>query len=719
MNWLSHRPLGAWAVACAAIVAAGSSFGGCTGGGGGGGGLASTTAPATSLSPSPLTSGSSAGVVSASAPALVPQAPANLATGPRLIIDASGASFFDWPYPFDARRDAQGHPDLSKLPNPRHERFIDDLFALASGDSDGFSPTGAIYLRFDAPLNAPPGDALASQVQSDILLVNVDPSSPEYLRRTPFRSALTARGDTIRPANLLQLLPEPGRNLRPKTTYAAIVLRSLGAPGTQWLGQDPVTTVLLSGQEPLVPQGAAMARAFAPLVSALPALGIHPQDVACATVFSTNDPTERLARQVAWLETQPAPPTRQALSTRDVYPAFTALVGSIEVPQYQDGYTPFLFQGGRQVLDAQGLPVRQRVAVSQVQLSVPKGTMPAKGFPLYFYCHGTGGKASQAVDRGRCSTPTTEPPPGSGIASYVAPQGWGTACMAGPFSPDRIGIMAADGYLAYNFLNPVAMRDNFLQMVLEQVHFLNWLREVRIDPALCPGTDASASVDGKVRFDVETSVVGGQSLGSYLAGMLAATVRGWKGAVLTGAGGSWVEFAFGPKVPFDLQLVVELLGIPFGEKLDRFHPLIMAFDLGVGPADNTHYHRYVLREPLPGHAPPHVLVIEGHKDLQVAVGLQRALTLAIGLDFVGNDPAPTPDEQLLPVLPLANLAQLPYPVGGNRLLPSGERRTAVVVRYPEDGIREGHYVSFQLDEPKRQVREFLDALVAGQVPTIR
>lgn len=58
-----------------------------------------------------------------------------------------------------------------------------------------------------------------------------------------------------------------------------------------------------------------------------------------------------------------------------------------------------------------------------------------------------------------------------------------------------------------------------------------------------------------MRFDPRLVVVGGQSLGSYLSGILAATVPDWKGAILTGAGGSWVEFGFGPKDPIDLTLL--------------------------------------------------------------------------------------------------------------------------------------------------------------------
>jgi len=291
--------------------------------------------------------------------------------------------------------------------------------------------------------------------------------------------------------------------------------------------------------------------------------------------------------------------------------------------------------------------------------------------------------------------------------------------MAGHLSPSRVGFLSAGGYVNYNFLNATAMRDNFAQMVLEQVAFVKALEGLRIDPALCPGTDASASPDGKVFFDPQLRVVGGQSLGSYLSGMLAGLVDGWQGAVLTGAGGSWTEFALGPKDPVDLQLALQTVLMPPGDVLDRFHPVIMAFDLTVGSADNMHSVRRVLRDPYPGHTPPHVLVVEGDSDAQVPIGLQRSLVLAMGADLAGADPGPSADEQLVPALPWGGLQQLSLPVSGNVVTGSGHTRTAAVVRYPEDGIRDGHYVWFQYDEARRRTRDFLRALQQGTTPEIR
>lgn len=691
------------------VLALGPSVAGCGGGGSGGGGGQAAAAVTSSSSPTPVTS---------AAPQR--QAPANLLTGPLVaMVTSATRGFFELPWPNDARRRSNGAPDLTGLPDPRRLGFMRRVTELAHADADGFSPTGTIYFQFDGAVLAPPDDPLQSvDPSAAILLVDIDPTSPTRLARHPFHAAVTRVAQGYRPANLLQVLPVPGLGLRPRTTYAAIVLRRLGAPGTAWLGQPPALTALLAGQAAPGPLGADLARAYAPLPAALRDLGVHPDDVAAATVFTTGDPAASLVRQARHVLTLPPQPLVRPLTTRDVYPDFTALRGAWAPPMYQAGTPPYV-TGGRQVTDAQGLPVAQWTDSAEFQLSIPKGRMPAAGFPLYFYVHGTGGLPNQAIDRGRRPAKNVDPPPGSGLASFVSPAGWATSCTAGHLSPGRIGLLSADGYAAYDVLNPNAMRDNFVQMILEQVHFRSLLLSLRIDPALCPGTDASAAPDGKVRFDPQLLVVGGQSLGSYLSGILAAVVPGWKGAILTGAGGSWVEFGFGPKDPIDLTLALEVLFMTPGERLDRFHPLVMAFDLACGRSDNTHYVRHVLRDPLPGHVPPHVLVVEGVDDLQVSANLQRALLLAMGVDLAGGDPAPAGDERVATVLPWGGRGELPLPASLNRVLPGGERRTAIAVRYLPDGIMDGHYVWSQRPEPKRQIAEFITDLRRGVAPTVR
>jgi len=641
--------------------------------------------------------------------------------GPTLVFDTGGrAELFDLPFPNDARRLPNGAPDLCALRNPRAIGFIDATRRLAHHDARGFAPVGVIGFRFDAALPPLLDDPLRSRgADASIMLVDVDPDSPQRLQRRAFHLAVTARADSVRPAHLLQLLPVPGLGLRPNTTYAVVVLRDL-VPGAPRLGLSEPLLRLLDGRPPCCGDkalGHRLVEAYAPLVRALPDLGLAPEEIAAATVFTTGDPTAALTRLVGHLREGP-PPRLVSLAAVEERPGYSVLEGEVEIPLYQAGRAPYILGGGALVLDQRGLPIAQRHIRAPFTLTLPHRPVPQGGFPLYLYLHGTGGRARQVVDRGYQATVDAAPAADSGIAALGAAAGWATACMAGAFSPDRIGARAIDGYAAYNVFNPVAHRDNYAQMVLEQVLFLSLLRALRVDPVLAPALDTPASADGKISFNAERLVVGGQSLGSHLATILAATHGGFSGVVLSGAGGSFIDFALGPKDPIDVQATFELLTLPHGERLDRFHPYLSLLELAAAPADSTLYAAQLLRRPRADSSPPHVLVIEGHLDRQVAINSQRALVLALGVDLLGNDVGERSEDRIETVLPWGGQAKLWGQAQGNLRLASGAQRTAVVVRYPEDGVLEGHYVAFQRPEPRAQIKEFLEAIAVGEQPRI-
>ncbi|MBI4614751.1 MAG: hypothetical protein HY720_14160 [Planctomycetes bacterium] len=656
-------------------------------------------------------------------PAPPPDAPQGPATGepePALVLALDGSGgFFDLPWPSDARR-AAGRPDLSRFPNPGRKKFVDRIRDLAMAETDGASPTGTIYFQFDRPVSGVPDDPMyVLRAESPIFVVDVDPASPSRGRRHPCHVRVTRSADRFRPAHLLQILPVPGLGLEEGRLYAAVVLRRLGHPGGPLLGQNRLLGEMLAGRPPAVPGGAAWTASLAPLVASLPSLGIRADEIAAATVWRTGRPSDRLFGAVRAVDALPALAPSGTLRVRGDYPSYRALLGDWAPPQYQEGVAPFVFGGGKMRTDSAGRPVKVSDGWAPFALAIPAGKMPARGFPLYFYIHGTGGASTQVLDRGVTTTLGVPPPPGTGPAMLAAGKGWASSSTGLPLAPERLGLLSADGYIPYNFFNPVAMRDNFFQMILELAQFRKMVLALAIEPSLCPGTDASASADGKIRFDPAHVVVSGQSLGSYLAGMLAATLGGFEGAVLTGAGGSWVEFAFGPKDPVDLQLLLENLLVP-NERvpLDRWHPIVMAFDLAVGPSDNTHFVPYLLRNPRVG-PPPHLLVVEGYDDHQVPTGLQRALVLASGADMAGADPGPSAADQIAPVLPWGAQAVLPFPVRGNRLSPGVGPRTAVMVRHAADPVtNEGHFVVYQIESARNQVAGFLGTLLRDGIPTV-
>lgn len=642
-------------------------------------------------------------------------APPRATTGqPALIFDTEGA-FFDSPFPSDARRHADGAPDFDALPNPEGIGFVSSSVEAVKA-RDGFDPGGAIYFHFDGPLPVP-AKHTADNLEdfTGILLIDVDPDSPEQGQRYPVRIRSTEHHDGIRPANLLQILPEPGISLREATTYAVVVQRDLQQDGRMDLAPSPKIQSLLEKDEKTP---SALRQSFSPLREALPALNIAKQDIAAATVFTTGTPTAELFRWTQQALTQAPLQLAKPLERERDYPAYVVLKGALKMPKFQNGTPPHFFSGGYFQLDDDKRLSALEYVEAPFYLTIPKGNVPADGVPLYFYIHGTGGHATQAIDRGYRRSVDDVAAPGSGLASWVAPLGYATSCIAGAYSPDRIGWRALDGYAAYMFFNPAAMRDNLRQMALEQVYFLRFLETLEISPELVPEA-VSSDADGLIRFAKTHRIVGGQSLGSYLSGIVASVTQGFDGAILTGAGGSWIEFGFGPKDPIDLTALLDRLAMRRGEKLDPHHPFITVFQNAVGPSDNTNYLPYVLRRTKPGQAVPHVLVIQGQRDLQVPVNLQRALTLSLGIDLVGPETGKSIGEQLYPVLKYGALRHVPGGLAGNRMTADGSPRTAVTVRHPEDGILEGHYVVFQQARAKEQLVKFVRDVSNGEVPFVQ
>jgi len=663
--------------------------------------------------------------------------PVDPATETAMLFDLSGApisggaGFFDLPYPLDLRLDASGKTDLSNFPNPGNNAVLRQIIQAARLHMEGWPTDAQIFLGLTGPIDvsALPSDPAAYLSRSAVIqLVDVDPDSPERGRRFPLEAGFNPGREKYRPANLLEVLPVQGFELRENNTYALIVTRDLVPAAGRRLAMDANLCAALSGRMPegdLAPEALG---SYAPLAAQLALEGVDPGTIVAATVFTTGKPTERMFRTTGRVAEWPAPPPASPLVKTHEFDDYCVYAGEWEVPGLQEGRIPYLSAGDGGVIrfDAGGEPQVQYTRLAPFVVTVPKRKMPARGYPLLFFIHGTGGVSTQVYERGR-QDEEGNVRPGSGPSEVAAERGWGSSSMGGHLSVEQLGELGSlDGYIPYNFFNLQAMRDNFIQMVSEQILFRRLLTELSFPAADCPAADASAGPGGLARFDPDMQVVMGQSLGGYLTVLVAATdPRPWQGAIPTGAGGSWTEFALGPQDP-PLSLLLEIfLGMPATEHLDRWHPVIQLATLTIGGANNISFLPTIFREPRLPRPSPHMLVVEGHVDLQVTIGLQRALVAALGLDLVGPDVTEIPpgvpvgpEGQIIQRIELAGGRQLDPPVSGNVEVPGQGPRTAVVVRYPEDGIREGHYVAFQREEPKHQYGCFLEDLAAGKAPTI-
>ncbi len=643
-----------------------------------------------------------------------------------MAIDLSGtADVYGTGFPSDVYQDADGRLDLARFPrldHPLTERFV----RVASEDSRGFAPAGAIAVRLAGPVEAitlPADPAAYAAADAPVQVVDVDPRSPERGRRFPLEARLTAAADVYRPAGLLEVLPSLGIGLRPATRYALLVTDDLPVtPGVR-SGTAPALARLLQGRDPGGALGERAVAAFEALRAQLDAEGFDRRRIVAATVFTTGSPTDRLGAIARRLAEWPAPAPDAPIAAIASFPDYCVLGSTWPAPGFQDGTVPFVTeaQGGVFQLDAAGEPIPQYRNHTSFVVTIPRRAMPAGGFPLVQYLHGTGNLASEVYERGR-DPGDGVPEVGGGPAAIAAQRGWAAASMSGHLSSEHYdGPLSLGGHVAYDFFNPRAMRDNYTQLVAEQVLFRKLVGALRIDPALCPGADASAAPDAAIRFDAERRVVMGHSQGSVVGGMLAAVDPSPPRAViLDGAGASWIESVFGVTDPLDLQRIVEVLalGLPEGQRIDVWHPVLLLAEMAMGAADNLFFLPRLLRDPEPGRDAPHVLVFEGHVDHQVPVNAQRALVGALGVDLIGPELGDTPADQLLPRVLLGGRRALPFPARANVAAGESGARTGGAVRYEEDGVLDGHHVIFQRDEPKHVYGCFLADLAAGRTPAI-
>lgn len=667
--------------------------------------------------------------------------------GVQVLFDlAQGTDFYAFPFPTDLRRSPGGQSglDLSGYPSPGLS-FLSNLqtrYRDLAAQAKGFSRSTPIYFVFDdaileSNLPATPMEALAKE--SPVFLVDVDPVSPVYGRRFPLRIRFYSQPGSFHPKNLLAMTPLPGIVLRPDTTYAAIVTRSLRDAEGNLLGSPLDLQKLLCGETPDKQRGEEARDAYRYLTLFLMKNDLPSGSIAAATVFTTGNPVAETERIYSCTESLPTPPLSSPIEQTREYETYYVLESTYTAPQSQKGTPPYLFGGGDMVLDPDGCPVELWEQDIPIALAVPKGRMPSAGWPLVIYIHGTGGVSTQMLDRGRRPSSGEPAPKGTGPALTFAARGMATAGAESPVSPHRGGTPGMDGYDFYNVLQPPALRDNLRQAMAEHVLFIRILKQLKIDPALCPETDASLASDGKIGFDGNALFAMGQSQGSIVLDIWSAFEKNLAAIIPSGTGAHFGTMALEMRTLPTGDLLRVLLKIPGDEELDLFHPFLNILMLGWGPADPVNFAGHFFREPLPGREAKHVFVSQGFFDSFFPPPSQNAFILAAGLQLAGEPfPMEAFDEiareidyqsprcglkapcarSTVEVMDYLNREIADYPVTANITSGTGTQITGVIVEALEDGIMDGHHINFQLDNMKYQYGCFLRTLVDTGMPVL-
>ena len=623
-------------------------------------------------------------------------APPEAIDGPSLGFDFVAQGFYAAPFPSDHRRAESGKLALTDFPNPDKIEFVATMRRLVSRDAIGFGVSSGIFFSVSESID---GGALPTSASSVLdgataFLVGLD-DGPDAGKRYPVDVTFDDDPGPFAAERQLTMLPLQGVPLRPRTRYAAVVLRAAAN-----LGVPAALVGLLDGVQPDGMSNQAF-ETYRRAVGQLAEQGLDVESIAGLAVFTTGDPERTLT--TAFEATSP-PPIGAPFAHRETYDDFCVFESHVDMPVFQTGRPPFNEEGGGWTLDDAGSPMQQGTERARVFVTLPRRAPPAGGFPGVVFIRTGGGGDRPLIDRG-VRTATGAMQRGTGPARELAQIGFAGVMVDGPHGGIRNVTGGDEQLLIFNFFNPTAMRDNIRQSALEVALVPALIAGVTISATACPGLDGPAGID------VDRLALMGHSMGATIGPLSLAIEPRFRAMVLSGAGGSWIENIIRKQSPLVVRPLAELI-LEYeasGRTLTRTDPALNLLQWAGEPADPPIYGRRIIREPGVG-APRHVLMLQGIVDTYILPEIANATTLSFGLDLAGEPLEATVEA----VLPLVGGEKIPLPVSGN----IGGTTTAVVIQHREDGIEDGHEVVFQTEAPKRQYRGFLSSFARGEVPTV-
>jgi hypothetical protein len=630
------------------------------------------------------------------------------------------------PWPSDLRLDASGHPDYTGFPNPVGLAMVES-FRGAAMQTHGFSVISTAYFLFSNPIaqhatDTP--DALPAGKDQPIFLVDIDANSPE--RGTFYPVVInTPPGDHYAPDNLLAVAPHPGIVLHARRRYAFGINRSLLDAAGVPLGVAPYLDMLRQGITPHAAYGAQALALYTPAFAALEAAGIDGTKLAGLTIFTTGDEVaDDAAMDDALVAQYPITIDQLALDTTQSANNDRAcrLTAQLSYPQFQQGTPPFNTQGLFEFADG-GLPIVQRQEIAPLVIMLPRAPMPAAGYPVMQYFHGSGGYSYDVADKGPTLTVGGNPTPNQGPGWVHAKSGIASFGSALPVNPERLAGAAAAAYL--NLQNPVALRDTFRQGVIEQRMLLRAMLSLHIPAEMI--ASCATSVNGTTvplptlpngtnsfQFDADHVIAQGQSMGGMYTNLVSAVEPKIKISVPTGAGGFWTYFILQTHLYQGLPPVLAAL-LETGQPLTQLHPVLAMLQTAWEPNDPYVALPRVARRPLAGHPTRPIYEPVGKGDEYFPTQLYDAIALAYGHQESGDIVWPTMQASLA----LGGLdGILPYPVTQNRTGEGGHAYTGVVVQYEGDGIDDPHQIYRQLPAVKYQYRCFVESWLTTGIASV-
>jgi len=557
---------------------------------------------------------------------------------------ATPVGFFDAPWPSDARRDPDGTLALEGFPNPLNSALVRTYLATAE-ELDGFGTTSPIYVPFDGPVDTDrlPSPEESVEDGSALVLADIDPDSPSFGERYPVQWEFRREAGHYVDANVLAVAPVFGFPLPPATKVALVVTTRVARPNDSWPTDADLEQALLF-------------------------VGLGTDDVAIATVFTTQDPLDEMRRIASFVQDDVAPPPLDAesLELLETHSDYTAWRTRYASPVFTEGDPPYVTEGGEILFAPDGRPLIARWDEMRLAVCVPTTIEePPSGWPVVIFLNGTGGDYRDFCDG---DDPLE-------VASRLGEVGIVGMGIDLPLQGSRPGADTASDLQHFNVVNPASARTNFRQGAADALVLAHALADRS-------WTLSSGGIP-ILRTDPARIMLMGHSQGGLHAALAAPFIGADVSAVvLSGTGGELAITILERKDPFDLAaLVSSLLVLDPSEELTPLHPAIGLVQTLVDVTDPVNYAPYwsSMRGPWSGHTPVPVLATSGTADVatpyETSIALAAAARLPAVSDQVVGDEA----------LRLRGNAYTGLPTSDNGWAFDGARHTLGFAQFPGGG----------------------------------
>ena len=579
----------------------------------------------------------------------------------------------------------------------------------------GFSPIAHLLVRFSEavdPLSVPATPEESLSPGASVLLLDLDPETPDPQRRVPFR--MTLRADPG-PAGRLQhsALIFPSIPLRPTGRYGLVIThRARALSGAPFESSVTMARVLGPGR-PIDPEPIVRARQLVAPVLGVASERLFPPvelaDMALALRFTVRDtdglPADLMAiGERTWAAPPPAFEIDRVESGRPGSAVAAVVHGRWRSVEWR--------RGNALARDAAGRPEAQGERWLPFVMTLPRRA-PAAGAPLVLYQHGTPGSAEAEVPSiGRHALSS------AGFAVLGFTDVINRELVEGSADPPGAVMRQALRLLASTLIDG-RVPDYWLQTHAEQLAFVRMLPTLgQLDLLPLGAPDGRPEIDGAAPLSYV-----GVSEGANLAPGLLAYAPEVRAAVLLAGGGRLSELMIHQRGSTLLELLPQFF--EGASPLDVWLALSL-FQMAFDRQDGHNHARFVYR------APRSRLVGAPRTSIMLVAGVGDTLVPNHATDSLAWQLGPMPLLGLfvrsVPFLPRAYVAvqaniDAQTTAAYRRMVPTGipgmrpSPGCTVPLLHPELA-REGHFCAQLAEESQLERATFLLSAQGGDPPII-